>query len=137
MINWQLNWHKLRTMRCCSVIFKFNLFCHLVPFVISGFQFFFLSCQYWNWRNSTHYYRMSETCGSISATMVIPISSDATFTDLRNAYRRLPMESPKDSISREVCGSSPVPNALIRLLTEFLRDPDIQAGWSAEHIGVK
>ena len=91
-----------------------------------------ISAQKGTKQNICDFSLMLETRERISA---IPISSDATFTDLRNAYRGLSADFSKESM-HETCGGSPVPKILIRLLTEFLRDPDIQAGWSAEDFSV-
>ena len=72
--------------------------------------------------------RMSDEFG-ISA---LSISSDATFSDLRNAYRKLPIEFRKESSPRDARSEK---NILVRLLQEFLHDPDIQARWNAEDSG--
>ena len=55
------------------------------------------------------------------------ISSDATFSNLKDAYSKLPAEVRK---ALRASGSSTEPNNLIRLLKEFLLDPDIQGRWN-------
>ena len=55
------------------------------------------------------------------------ISSDATFSDLKDAYSKHPAEVRK---VLRASGSSTEPNNLIRLLKEFLLDPDIQGRWN-------
>ena len=63
------------------------------------------------------------------------ISTDTTFSDLRAAYSKVPVEVLKESSShsrsaeREICAG---PKVLVRLLTQFLHDPDIQARWTTE-----
>ena len=59
------------------------------------------------------------------------ISSEATFSDLKIAYSKQPTEVRKAlRASGGSTGISTEPNNLIRLLKEFLLDPDIQAEWN-------
>jgi hypothetical protein len=66
------------------------------------------------------------------------LDPDATFSEIRNSYQSIPsLKFQMDMLKPE---SSPQPNAYLRLLTEFLRDPDIKAQWAVgttTHDGVQ
>ena len=55
------------------------------------------------------------------------LDSDATFSDIRNSYQSLP--SPKFQMEAYKFESSSQNHVYLRLLTQFLRDPDIRAQW--------
>ena len=78
----------------------------------------------------------SNECGE---TITLILSADATFSDLRAAICKLHRKvqsknAPPASSQRETAlpASSPKPTALMKLIIEFLHDPDIQARWSAD-----
>ena len=59
---------------------------------------------------------------------VLGLDSDATFSEIKNSYQTL--SSLKFHMETQISESSPQPNVFIRLLTEFLHDPDIKAQWT-------
>jgi hypothetical protein len=67
---------------------------------------------------------------------VLGLDPDATFSEIKNSYQTL--SSQKLHMETEKSESSPHPNVFLRLLTEFLRDPDIKAQWAvtATHHGI-
>jgi hypothetical protein len=55
------------------------------------------------------------------------IDSDATFSDIRSSYRTFSQDLERKSPCTEQES-----NAFIRLIVEFLKDPDIRAKWSVK-----
>ncbi len=60
---------------------------------------------------------------------ILGLDPDATFSEIRNSYQAL--SSLKLKTDMEIPESSPHLSVYLRLLTEFLRDPDIKAQWAA------
>jgi hypothetical protein len=63
---------------------------------------------------------------------VLGLDPDATFSEIKNSYQTLSSLNFQIETQKSEC--SPHPNVFIRLLTEFLRDPDIKAQWAVTAI---
>ena len=64
---------------------------------------------------------------------VLGLGPDATFSDIRNSYQTLSFL--KFQMETQKPESSPQNNVYLRLLTQFLRDPDITAQWAVSTPG--